>query len=89
VIWGMQKLKIREDSIFLEQGFYDEDHELVKALTTSQIQLFGGRLLPRVWKMQKADVQGEYTLLKYREISFDQPLSDNLFSLSSLKRPKR
>ena len=89
VVWGMQKLKIREDSIFLEQDFYDEDHELVKALTTSQIQLLGGRLLPRVWKMQKADVQGEYTLLKYREITFDQPLSDSLFSLSSLRRPRR
>jgi outer membrane lipoprotein-sorting protein len=89
VIWGMQKLKIREDSIFLEQDFYDEDHELVKALTTSQIQMLGGRLLPRVWKMQKADVQGEYTLLKYREITFDQPLSEDLFSLSSLRRPKR
>jgi outer membrane lipoprotein-sorting protein len=89
VVWGMQKLKIREDSIFLKQEFYDEDHELVKALSTSQIQLLGGRLLPRVWKMQKADVQGEYTLLKYREIAFDQSLSDSLFSLSSLKRPKR
>lgn len=89
VVWGMQKLKIREDSIFLEQDFYDEDHELVKALTTLQIQLLGGRLLPRVWKMQKADAQGEYTLLEYREITFDQPLSDSLFSLSSLKRPRR
>ena len=89
VVWGMQKLRIREDYIFLEQDFYDEDHELVKALTTSQIQMLGGRLLPRVWKMQKADVQDEYTLLKYGEISFDQPLSDDLFSLSSLKRPMR
>jgi len=89
VVWGMQKLKIREDYIFLEQDFYDEDRELVKALTTSQIQVLGGRLLPRVWKMQKADAQDEYTLLEYGEITFDQPLSDNLFSLSSLKRPGR
>jgi len=33
VVWGMQKLRIREDFIFLSQEFYDEDLLLVKAMT--------------------------------------------------------
>ena len=33
VVWGMQKLKIREDHILLSQEFYDEDLKLVKAMT--------------------------------------------------------
>ena len=89
VVWGMQKIKVREDRIFLSQEFYDEDLQLVKALTTLQIQMLGGKLYPRVWKMQKADVKDEYTLLKYKELVFDEDLPDRLFTLSSLKTPKR
>ena len=89
VVWGMQRLKIREDHIFLAQEFYDEDFKLVKALTTLQIQMLGGKLFPRVWKMQKADVKDEYTMLEYKELTFDQNLPDSLFTLSSLKIPRR
>jgi outer membrane lipoprotein-sorting protein len=76
VVWGMQKLKIREDHIFLEQEFCDEDLRPVKTLTTLKIQMLGGRLFPKVWKMQKAGVMDEYTLLEYKELSFDKNLPD-------------
>ena len=85
----MQRLKIREDYIFLKQEFYDEDLKLVKALTALQIQMLGGRLFPRVWKMQKADVKDEYTVLEYEELFFDQDVPDRLFTLTSLKTPRR
>ena len=89
VLWGMQKLKIREDHIFLKQEFYDEDLKLVKTLTAHQIRMLGGRLFPAVWKMQKADVKDEYTVLEYKDLTFDQDLPDRLFTLSSLKTPRR
>ena len=85
----MQKFKIREDNIFLRQEFYDEDFKLVKTLTTLEIQMLAGKLFPRVWKMQKADMTDEYTLLAYKELKFDQDLPDRLFTLSSLKTKKR
>ena len=89
VIWGMQSLKIREDYILLSQEFYDEDFRLVKAMTGSQIQMLGGRLFPKVWKMQKADVTDEYTLLVYQELTFEDDLPDRLFTISSLKTLRR
>lgn len=89
VVWGMQKLKIREDYIFLMQEFYDEDLLPVKTMTTLQVQILGGKLFPRVWKMQKAEVKDEYTVLKYKELAFDKDLPDRLFTLSSLKTPER
>jgi outer membrane lipoprotein-sorting protein len=89
VVWGMQKLKIREDHILLSQEFYDEDLKLVKAMTGQQIQMLGGKLFPKVWKMQKSDVKDEYTLLNYKELMFKQDLPDSLFTLSSLKNPGR
>jgi outer membrane lipoprotein-sorting protein len=89
VIWGMQKLRIREDLIFLSQEFYDEELRLVKALTGFEIQMMGDRLFPKVWKMQKADSEDEYTLLEYKEIIFDEELPDELFTISSLKKPRK
>lgn len=89
VVWGMQKLKIREDHILLEEEFYDEDFKLVKTLTTSRIRMFGGKLFPVVWRMQKADAQNEYTELYYKELSFKPGLKENVFTLSNLKNPRR
>lgn len=89
VVWGMQKLRIREDHVFLSQAFYDEDFELVKIMTGHQIQMLGGKLFPKVWKMQKADVKDEYTLLNYKELAFKQDLPGRLFTLSSLKASRR
>ncbi len=89
VVWGMQKLKIREDHIFLEQEFFDEDLQPVKILTTGKIGMMGKKLFPRVWKMQKHAVEDEYTILEYRELSFNIDVPGNLFSVSSLKTPRR
>lgn len=89
VVWGMQKLKIREDNIFLSQAFFDEDLKLVKTMTALKIQMFDGKLFPRIWRMQKADVEDEYTELKYRELIFKQDLPGSVFTLSNLKNPRR
>jgi len=39
--------------------------------------------------MQKADAQAEYTLLEYIDLAFDKQLPEGLFTISSLKRPRR
>jgi len=91
VVWGMQKLKIREDGIILEQGFYDEDMAAVKILTTSAIKKMGEKLFPTRWVMRAmdADSKEDYTLLEYESLEFDVPLPDNWFTLNALKKPLR
>ena len=89
VVWGMQTLKIREDHIFLSEVFHDEDLKAVKVMTAHDIQMLGGKLFPRVWRMRKADVEDEYTELSYSELSFKEDLPDNLFTLSNLRNPRR
>lgn len=85
VVWGMQKLHIREDRILLREEFYDEDLKPVKYMDGSDIQMLGGKLFPRIWKMQKVENTGEYTLLNYRELAFHDDLPDRLFTLSALR----
>jgi outer membrane lipoprotein-sorting protein len=89
VVWGMQTLKIREDHIFLSEVFHDEDLKPVKIMTAHDIQMLGGKLFPKVWRMQKADVEDEYTELSYTELTFKEDLPDNLFTLSNLRNPRR
>ena len=89
VVWGMQRLKIREDHIFLEQVFYDEYLKPVKILSSHDIQMLGGKLFPKIMKMRKADEREEYTMLEYRELTFGVDIQDSLFSLSSLRMQRR
>lgn len=89
VVWGCQELKIREDYILLEQIFFDEEFKPVKVLAAEEIQMLGGRLFPRVWKMQQVEKPAEYTRLEYLELAFDVDLPERLFTLSALKTPPR
>jgi outer membrane lipoprotein-sorting protein len=89
VVWGMQKLKIREDLIWLSEEFYDEDLQPVKAMTTLEIQMLGGKLYPKVWRMQVAAETDKYTELTYTSLEFKASLPDSLFSQTSLRKTRR
>ena len=89
VIWGMQMLKIRQDLIWLSQEFFDEDLQPVKAMTTLEIMMLGGKLYPMVWRMQKADELVKFTQLRYTSLEFKTKLADNIFTLANLSRPRR
>lgn len=89
VVWGMQKLMIREDLVVLREEFYDEDLKLVKVMTGDEIRMIGGKIFARLWKMSLADKKDEYTILKYRELEFLNDLPESFFTLTSLKNPKR
>ena len=67
VVWGMQKLKIREDKIYLYQGFFDEDMKLVKELDFLEIKEMSGKIFPSKWRMKKAGAKDEYTVVLYKE----------------------
>ena len=89
VVWGMQKLKIREDKLYLYQGFFDEDLKLVKELDFLDIKNMGGKLFPSKWRMKKAGATQEYTVVLYKELKFLDTLPDNLFTLGALRNPRR
>jgi outer membrane lipoprotein-sorting protein len=89
VVWGMVRLRLRDDHITLAEEFYDEDLALVKALTCEDVKMLGGKLFPTVWVMRLADREDHYTRLNYRELEFKDDLPDRLFTLSNLRNPRR
>ncbi len=89
VVWGKQILHIRDDHVLILQEFYDEDLLPVKRMTGTQIQMLGGRMFPKVWKMQENDKSDQYTLLRYHKLSFLDDLPDRYFTLNQLKTRQR
>ncbi len=89
VVWGMQISRIRDDHVLIEQEFFDEDRMSVKRMTAHDIQMMGGRMFPKIWKMQETDKTDQYTLLRYHSISFSENLPDRLFTINALKTGRR
>ena len=89
VVWGMQIIRIRDDRIILSQEFFDEDLEPVKRMTADQIEMLGGRMFPRRWKMAENDKPNQYTLLLYHNLAFLDDLPDNTFTINRLKSSTR
>jgi hypothetical protein len=85
----MQRLKIREDQIWLSEEFFDEDLKPVKTMIAMEIQMLGGKLFPRMWRMRNVDEVNSYTQLFYESLEFKSNLPDQLFTLSSLKQLRR
>lgn len=85
VVWGMQILKVRDDDVLLSQEYFDEDLASVKLMTADRIQLMGGRLFPKIWKMHETDRPEEYTLLNYRSVAFLEDLPESTFTINALK----
>jgi outer membrane lipoprotein-sorting protein len=89
VVWGMQVSKVRDDHVLLEQEFFDEDLVSVKRMSAHEIQMMGGRMFPKIWKMQETDKTDQYTLLRYHSIAFLDDLPERQFTINTLKTGSR
>jgi hypothetical protein len=88
VVWGKERLRIRDDYIMLEESFFDQDMKIVKRMETLKIAPLGGRAYPVVMRMTTVDEQDHWTELSYNQGSFDIALPNYLFTLSNLRNPR-
>ncbi|MFQ5982105.1 MAG: outer membrane lipoprotein-sorting protein [Woeseiaceae bacterium] len=88
VVWGKEVLKIRDDNVVLEHGFYDQDGKLVKTLQSLEIGVMGGRVITLRERMQKIDEPEEWTEIEIDSMQYDVELRDGLFTLSNLRNPR-
>ena len=89
VVWGREVLTIRDDYVLMEQQFWDQDGELVKTFTTTQVQEMGGRTVATVMRMQEVGKPDQWTEMRVDEVEFDVDLPGNLFTLSNLRNPRQ
>jgi outer membrane lipoprotein-sorting protein len=89
VVWGMQVIKVRDDDVMLSEEYFDEEMVSVKKMTAREIRIMGGRMFPKIWKMQETGKQDQYTLLNYHALEFLNDLPDRIFTINALKTLQR
>ena len=88
VVWGKEVLHISEDHIVMLQEFFDQDNRLVKSLRTLAVADMGGRTVASHQRMQKVDIENEWTEIKVSDAQYDISLDSNLFTRSNLRNPR-
>lgn len=87
VVWGRIVIVVLADGYLpLASRYYDEDGQLARSATFSEIREMGGRRLPAVMRVVPADKPGEYTELIYEKMVFGRQLSEDFFSLQEIRR---
>ena len=87
VVWGRIVTTVLADGYLpLLSRYYDEDGNLARTITFSEIKEMGGRRLPAVMRVVPADKPAEYTQMVYERITFGLKLDPSFFSLQELRR---
>jgi hypothetical protein len=87
VVWGKLLLMILADGYTpLVERYYDEDMELARTFTFTDMKQLGGRERPAVLRVVPADKPDEFTEFIYEQLELNIPVSDAMFSKASLKR---
>lgn len=66
--------------------FYDEDQNIARTMTFTNIKPLGGRMIPVNMKVVPQDKPDEYTEIVYEALELNIPVDEAMFSLSELRK---
>lgn len=90
IVWGKVVVTVGEDDLLPQQILYlDEDMELARTMTFSDVRELGGRRLPARMRVVPADEPEESTEVVYHALEFDVDLDEGFFSLRNLEKAGR
>lgn len=76
----------KEEYLQLRAEYFDEDGEMVRVMTGSDVKELGDRLLPTKMEMIPLEDEGNKTIIIYENLEFDIDLSERFFSIQNMKR---
>lgn len=85
VVWGKERMTLREDAVMLGVIYYDQDLQPLKEMRALEIRELGGRVFATHMRMGDVDSPDDYTEFKFEKMSFDLDLEDRLFTTFSLR----
>jgi hypothetical protein len=86
VVWGRIDATIRRSDLQpVQQLFYDEDGELSRKMTYSDIKTISGKTIPTRIRMEPTDKPGEYTEMRQKKVEFDVAIDKSFFTLQKLR----
>jgi hypothetical protein len=61
---------------------------VIKVMQYSDVRLMDGRNMPTRWRIVPQGKTDQFTEIVLKQLSFDRPMDDELFSLRNLRNPK-
>ncbi len=87
VIWGLLRIAVdKKEALERYVEFYDESNKKISYMIADSVRFMGGRRIPTRLYYQPVDKPGQHTEIHYRSLRFDQPLSDQFFSLDRIRQ---
>jgi len=86
-VWGKIEITIRKaDYIPVTQVYYDEKGRKMREMLFSDARTFGDRTIPSVMEMLPLNKEGQKTVIRYKDINFDEPIDKDVFTLRNLQK---
>ena len=85
VVWGKERMVIREDVVMLEVTYFDQSMVPVKRLVSLEIGEMGGRTMATALRMDNLEEPDTFTEVRYQNIEFDVPVEDRMFTVFALQ----
>lgn len=85
VVWGKLVAHVRSDLAPVKIDFFDEKAVLVRTISYGDVRTISGRITPMTMELTPHDNPGEYTRIVFESLDLDVQLSDDIFTLQSLK----
>jgi hypothetical protein len=86
--WARIDVLVSDERLPIEERHYDRKGRLARTMYFDDVKVLGGRTLPAHIALVPTDAVGQRTEMRYLDVQFDVPLSDDTFSLSRLERPR-
>lgn len=88
VVWNHVNVWVsKEQYLQLKTEFYDEFGDLINVMYGTNVKEMGGRIIPSRMEMIPQDKEeGHKTILEYQSVTFNEPISDNFFSVQNMRR---
>jgi outer membrane lipoprotein-sorting protein len=85
VVWGKERIVLRDDYVMLSETFFDQAMVPVKQLEVSDVKALGGRTFGTRLRMVPLDEPGNWTEITYDVAKFDLPIDDGMFTVFALQ----
>jgi hypothetical protein len=86
--WARIEVLVSDEGLPVAERHFDRKGRLARTMHFDEVKVLGGRRLPSRIVLLPADTDSESTAMRYLEVSFDVPLSDDTFSLSRLEQAR-
>ena len=85
VVWGKERMVIRDDYVMLQLTYYDQELVPLKEMTSLEIGEMDGRTVATVMRMVNLEEADSFTEVRYEKLDFDVALQDRMFTVFALQ----